>query len=430
MIAPSTFSRRQVLTGGLATAAVLALGSAVSARGETASVLSASKKDDLVTAAQETYAKLKAIFQQDRNYWRLGQTFDTIIDYFVVTQATAEATAFTSVALDRYAASRGSWYDDYAWWAISNLKAAQHKELFGDATDTFFKNSLECWQKMAPSTDVWNHAQALPKFAVLKPAVPGGVWNHAYDSSDTGSYNPLNPNGDPLGGYQNTVTNSLRLVLAARLTRHDGQAAGVYRDAMESAYRFLQDWLTMTRPGLEPLLNVFEPGKAVVRERISAYDSGLQLNGYRSRLAWAGDQGLVIGGLAERMEIVGKSDPTYPAMLGVIRQILAGVPNYLSVDGLLLPWWPDPSPGTAGKRPAGDPEDYRTGIGVYVRYLLALHQLNNDDLKEDLAPYRRFVTVNAQHVLNYPSVAERSVDATMVTLTNDLAILTVAIAMG
>jgi hypothetical protein len=430
MPSSSNFSRRQVLTGGLATAALLAAGSALPARAQTAPVLSASKKGDLTTAAQETYAKLKVIFQQDRNYWRLGQTFDTIVDYFVVTQAKAEAASFASVAFDRYAASKGSWYDDYAWWAISNLKAAQHQELFGHATDTFFKNSLECWEKMAPSASVWEHAQAIPKFAALKPAVPGGVWNHAYDPADTSSYNPLNPNGDPLGGYQNTVTNSLRLVLTARLTRHEGQATGVYRDAMENAYRFLQSWFTMTRPGFEPLLNIFEKDKAVVRERISAYDSGLPLNGYRSRLAWTGDQGLVIGGLAERMEIVGKNDPTYPDMLAVIRQILAGVPDYLAVDGLLLPWWPDPSPGTATKRPAGDPEDYRTGIAVYMRYLLALHQLNNDDLKTDLAPYRRFVTENAQHVLNYASVADRSVDATMVTLANDLAILVAAIAMA
>jgi hypothetical protein len=341
-----------------------------------------------------------------------------------------EAAEFGPVALDRYAASKGSWYDDYAWWAISNLKAAQHEDLFGDATDTFLESSLQCWQKMAPSMGVWERAQAVPKFARLKPAVPGGVWNHNYDPSDTGADNPLNPKGDVLAGYQNTVTNGLRLVLTARLTRYGPQAGSTYRDAMESEYRFLQTWLTMNRPGFEPLLNVFDKGKGVVRERISAYDSGLQLHGYRSNLAWAGDQGLIMGGMAERMKIVGKSDPSYSAMLAVVRQILAGVPDYLAVDGLLLPWWPDPSPGFGVSRPGGDPEDYRTGIAVFMRYLLALHQLNNEDLTADLAAYRRFVAINAQHVLNYPSVADRSVDATMVTLTNDLAVLVAAMAMG
>jgi hypothetical protein len=360
----------------------------------------------------------------------LGQTFDTIIDYFTVTQAAEEAARFSQLALDRYAASRGSWYDDYAWWAIANLKAGQHKELFGDATDVFYKNSLECWQKMAPSASVWEHAQANPKFAALKPAVSGGVWNHDYDASETGGYNPLNPNGDPLGGYENAVTNGLRLVLTARLTRHDGHGASVYRDAMENVYQFLQSWFTMKRPGFEPLLYVFEKNKAVVRERISAYDSGLQLHGYRSRLAWAGDQGLVIGGLAERMQIVGKSDPTYPAMLAVVRQIMAGVLDYLAVDGLLLPWWPDPSPGTSPRRPGGDPEDYRTGIAVYMRYLLSVHGMNNDELKSDLVPYQKFVAANAQHVLEYPSASHRNVDAAMVTFTNDLAILTAALAMA
>jgi hypothetical protein len=424
------FSRRQFLTGGLAAAgAAVVLGSGLPAQGQTP-VLSASKKADLTTAANATYSKLKDVFQQDRNYWRLAQTFDTIVDYFIVTNATAEAAAFAQVAFDRYAASKGSWYDDYAWWAVANLKAAEHPELFGDATAAFFRNSLACWQRMAPSPAVWAQVQANPKLAPLKPAVPGGVWNHGYDTADDGAYNPLNPNGDILGGYQNTVTNGLRLVLTARLARHAGDAAGPYRDAMESEFQFLQAWFTMARPGFEPLLNVFDKDKAVVRERISAYDSGLQLHGYRSRLAWAGDQGLIIGGLAERMALVGKADPTYPAMLAVVRQILAGVPDYLAVDGLLLPWWPDPSPGFSTKKPGGDPEDYRTGIAVYMRYLLLLHLQNNDDLKADLAPYKAFVTANARHVLEYPSIADRSVDATMVTLTNDLAVLVAAMAMG
>jgi hypothetical protein len=397
--------------------------------GQTAPSLPASKKADVGTAAQETYIRLKDVFQRSRNYWRLGQTFDTIIDYFTVIEAAEEAEAFSQLAFERYAASKGSWYDDYAWWALANLKAAERKELFGPATDTFYKYSLECWKKMAPSTAVWEHVQAEPKLAAAKPAVPGGVWNHSYDASDTSGYNPLNPNGDTLAPYQNTVTNGLRLVLTARLTRHDSHATS-YRDDMDKEYKFLQAWFTMNRPGVEPLLYLFEKDKAVVRERISAYDSGLQLHGYRSRLAWAGDQGLIIGGLAERMEIVGKSDPSYPLMLTVVRQILAGVPDYLAVDGLLLPWWPDPSPGAGARRPGGDPEDYRTGIAVFMRYLLCLHGLNNDDLKSDLAPYRAFVTANARRVLEYPSTDHQSVDAAMVALTNDLSVLTAALAMA
>ena len=188
----------------------------------------------------------------------------------------------------------------------------------------------------------------------------------------------------------------------------------------------------MSRAGFDPLLHVFSAtkDKAVVRERISCYDSGVKLNSYRPDLAWAGDQGLIIGGLLERMEIVGKEDPTYPAMLTVVRQILAGTREYLAVDGRLLPWWPDPSPGTGGRRPGGDPEDYRTGIGAYMRYLLHVHLLNHEDLTQDLSVYHGFVYGNAQHVLQSPSPTDGNVDAVMVSLTNDLAILTAAMVMA
>ena len=116
-------------------------------------------------------------------------------------------------------------------------------------------------------------------------------------------------------------------------------------------------------------------------------------------------------------------------MLSVIRQILAGIPDYLAVDGQLLPWWPDPSPGFSSQKPAGDPADYRTGIAVFMRYLLAVYLLNNADLKAALAPYRDFAVANARHVLRYPSVMDRNVDASMSALTNDLAVLTAVIAL-
>ena len=130
------------------------------------------------------------------------------------------------------------------------------------------------------------------------------------------------------------------------------------------------------------------------------------------------------------MEIVGKENPTYPAMLTFVRQILAGMREYLAVDGRLLPWWPDPFPGTGPRRPGGDAEDYRTGPGVYMRYLLRAHLLNHADLTQDLAAYHAFVYGNAQHVLQSPSPTVGNVDAVMVSLTNDLAILTAAMVMA
>jgi hypothetical protein len=387
--------------------------------------------EDLQPAAQRTYASLKTVFAQSRNYWRLGQTFDTVIDYLAVT-GDPDAGAFAQLALERYAASRGSWYDDYAWWGIANLKAAQNPRLFGDSTRLFYNHALECWQKMAPGTAVWDAAQKFPSLQAAKPAVEHGVWNHTYDPKEDSSYNPLNPRADSLSPYQNTVTNALYLVLAARLSRYPGNTDPQFAQAAEREYAFLQTWFNLSRPGFDPLLNVFSPArdKAVVRERVSCYDSGVKLNSYRPDLAWAGDQGLIIGGLLERMEIVGREHPTYPAMLTVVRQILAGTREYLAVDGRLLPWWPDPAPGTGARRPAGDAEDYRTGPGVYMRYLLHAHLVNHADLAQDLLPYHAFVYENARQVLQAPSPTAGKADAVMVALTNDLAILTAAIVMA
>jgi hypothetical protein len=70
--------------------------------------------DELKKAAQRTYEDLKHVFQKSRDYWKLGHTFDTIIDYFIVTDGSdGEAAVFGKLALERYTASRGSWYDDY-----------------------------------------------------------------------------------------------------------------------------------------------------------------------------------------------------------------------------------------------------------------------------------------------------------------------------
>lgn len=388
--------------------------------------------EELEPAAQRTYAALKSLFAQSRNYWRLGQTFDTLIDYLAVTGSTDEAKTMAQLALERYAATRGSWYDDYAWWGIANLKAAQSPRLFGDDTKVFYDHALECWKKMAPSTGIWDSARQFPNLQPAKPAVEHGVWNHGYDAKDDSGSNPLSPRVDSLSPYQNTVTNALYLVLAARLSRNPGNTDPQFAQATEDEYEFLQTWFTMSRAGFDPLLYIFSAAKdkAVVRERISCYDSGIALNSYRPGLAWAGDQGLIIGGLLERMEIVGKADPTYSSMLTVVRQILAGTREYLAVDGRLLPWWPDPSPGTSPRRPGGDPEDYRTGTGVYMRYLLHAHLLNHEDLAQDLTPYHAFVYGNAQHVLQAPSPTIGNVDAVMVALTNDLAILTAAMVMA
>src|ERR1035441_1108579 len=64
----------------------------------------------LKKAAQRTYEDLKHVFQKGRDYWKLGHTFDTIIDYFIVTDGgDGEAAVFGKLALEQIgrAAGRG-----------------------------------------------------------------------------------------------------------------------------------------------------------------------------------------------------------------------------------------------------------------------------------------------------------------------------------
>ena len=169
--------------------------------------------------------------------------------------------------------------------------------------------------------------------------------------------------------------------------------------------------------------------KAVVRERVSSFLSGEMDRpgeGYRSDLAWTGDQGLILGGLVDRMRIVPSGSAEYEALLGIARQILAGTMDYL-VDtepdkrGILLPWRPGDAPG-------GDDPDYRTGIGVFMRYLLYAYQ-NNTDLKSDLRQENAqvFVRANAEYVV-HNSDRPQSEDR-VVNLTNNLATLVAAVGM-
>ena len=139
------------------------------------------------------------------------------------------------------------------------------------------------------------------------------------------------------------------------------------------------------------------------------------------KLAWAGDQGLILGGLVDRMRYT-SSAMEYAEMLGTAVQILGGVRDHLAVDGILQPWTPGQPP------PAGDEGDYCTGVAVCMRYLLYAWQ-NNTDLHVELAKpaYQQFIRTNAERVIAQPSDCNTD---EMANLINDLAVLVTAIGMG
>jgi hypothetical protein len=377
--------------------------------------------DEIKKAAHDTFVVLKSLFQDPscNVNWRLGHSFDTIVDYLVTNPADADG--FGKIAIAKYADVKNHWYDDFGWWSIATLNASQHKDLFGAVVcGQFQKIAVSCWTSLGAATGVWDKWKANELFAPLEPNFPGGVWNSDWDSTAGAGCNPLNPK-DELCGYQNTVTNGLYLVSASRLHRFFND--GKYRAAAEREYAFLLRWFINTRSSLLNYYDLNDKSRAVVRERVPRYKSSAKVYGYRPTFAWAGDQGLILGGLVDRM--LNEPDPN-DQMLGFAENILAGTKEYLTVDGILLPWWPDPAPD-------GDRYDYRTGTGVFMRYLSYAYQskLKKPDLKTYLTKnYWDFVRENVEYVLQYPSPKTGTdPNALLITLTNDLATLVAGIVM-
>lgn len=390
--------------------------------------------DDYRAAAKQRFGILKGNFPLSANFWRLGYSFDTIVDY--LTTSPADATGFGQIALDRYTQSSGTWaphpwYDDFGWWGIAGLKASQQPDLFGDLTEQFKAVALACWYGMdSKAPYVWDRADQ-QQFRAMQPRFEGGVWNSDWHDDETEDCsrrcNPLRP-CDGLCGFQNTVTNGLYLVLAARLVLYLPRTPD-YLSQAKREYEFLKTWFRA--PQVDPLLKHIALDKAVVRERVTAYCSGEKPWAYDEAMAWAGDQGLILGGLVDSMSIVKKPSSDYDEMRDTAMVILTGTTDYLvdKTSGLLQPWTPGMGP------PGGDTWDYLTGIGVFMRYLLYAYQ-HNPELKAKLRSpdYQKFIRTNADHVLRGRVPGEDLgdeplVDRVMIHATNDLATLLAGIVM-
>ena len=89
--------------------------------------------------------------------------------------------------------------------------------------------------------------------------------------------------------------------------------------------------------------------------------------------------------------------------------------------GVLQPW-------TSGD--GGDPGDYATGIGVFMRYLLYADQRNVLGMRKITrgTDYQKLIDANVQAVLNN-TVPRDDAEDRLTHLTNCLAILVAAIAM-
>lgn len=392
---------------------------------------------DYRAAARKKFAALTPLFAGCNNYWRLGTSFDTAIDYLQLDDRGLEA--FCRTALERFEATQGAWYDDFGWWGISMLRASQLK-IPGELAAKFKAHSKACWSHMdQAATTVWN-PQTQAQYPEFGPLVAGGVWNACWSGADG-----CRLGGDPQGqlaGIQNTVTNGLYWVLASRW--YLASKNQDFRDKAERQARFLFQWFTQTPADDSLWMKVAGPfPSGLVRERVSKFApyKGTQLRQayFDHRVVWSGDQGLVLGGLVDRLAMLAPGGLDYESTLAKAREVVYGVYDRL-VDKrtrLLQPWLP--TPVTCHNAPGDDWEDYSTGPSVFWRYLLYAWN-NNAQLKEMLSTqgFRDVLRANAEQAARNPdnpsppctvTADENACCYPMLALSNDLAALTAAAVM-
>jgi len=347
------------------------------------------------------------------NYWQIGCIFDSLIDYlrqdasFPTRKVTEQQVQkFMSDSYDFYQKlvtdrCNYSWYDDFAWWGIACSKAfdTSYDVVFGNLKGRYQQISLATWETVKNgkcdhvhfgAPNVWEHCDQ-DLFSVCKPKFEGGVWQYdifgdvrLYEDSSANPSTPIDltarvveydsctqgkqkinipdSGAQTLGPFQLTVVNGLYFVLANRL------AAFGFEDqkTADAVFQFFKSWLEVSNP--QPLFQAVGGGK-LIRERVSAYYDGTAVNGWNADTSWGGDQGLVLGALADYKRYF--KDPSRIQWIDPwLTQIMGGVSGSMkgtTTDGVtfLMPWFP-----TDGNWfESTDANDYSSGIGVYMRYL-------------------------------------------------------------
>ncbi len=424
----------------------------------------------------DTFDALSTLFKSSGNSWRLAQSLDTILDYFMLNPSKAKA--FIPIILDRYhdyyidpnanelggnasyqqsyptTAQSCWWYDDYNWWTIAMLKASSMEEAFGkEYTAVFAGISRFCWDTVFRNgTQVWRNSKTLygDYFDRFKPRFEGGVWNYPY-SKDPIQFvpdTPLDPNPnldqhlgiktdvlalpDKLRGIQNTVTNALNLIASARMA--EKMEASNNPNILTTATNqlsFLLKWFAVKDKSLSLYCRFDENDTGLARERVSSYKIlNYPVHAYDENLIWLGDQGLVLGGYAEMLSHLEKDSADCKSCMAYIEGIIKGVNDKLANNSQLYPWFHLDS-NSLGDSPGGDDADYLTGLGIYFRYLLNLYE-NYPAIKsfmdEQGIPKISVINVNNYYcnIDNYPN----DEGAHFTVLTNKLAVQLAAYKMN
>lgn len=232
---------------------------------------------------------------------------------------------------------------------------------------------------------------------------PGGAWNSPIYSDQCPYPSPayVGDNG-ALNPAQNTVTNTLFALLSLRLFQasanhqHDAvfQAANLDVNACLASWQHQAEWFdrwcqdkTLTPDQTLSTIPADSSDFLLIRERVSTYlDSTTNTvywdPNYDSNRVWTGDQGLMLAVLREGQALQVKA-PTFAApealVAAVFRYGYAERSYNSSSQKCLfpLPWLELGTRGDARFRvaaPGGDPGDYRTGVAVFMRYLLQAYE--------------------------------------------------------
>ena len=466
---------------------------------------------DYRKAAEVEYEKLLDawIYQGGPDYkhtlmWYQGNALDTLIDYVSITQDKKEGSVLGGYISELYDArlKEGDWWDDFGWWGIAFLNAAKNHNILGEKETEYMKNAARCLEEhMDQATQVWAMANegdcipcinaSPPDWYRFEPRFSGGVWNAAFAGLNTGTPTQQkcrpSDSGIPLGTpeddcslltpMQNTVTNGLYLVLNTRYYLQNPQIREVRRDRTLAIYGWLKNWMDLEDQEVSQCpvnkekpnpLNKIKPSllnseTGLVRERVSTYIQDTKqspscftgVKWYEQDLSWAGDQGIVLGGLVDILNSNLTEDNKW--LLEKAKGILDGVKDHMTkgmsgskhdklAPEILRPWtrfdgWgpddikdttftspggfgfgdPDyPSPGdreyekvcscdnlkkdppcpSEPPKVAVDPTtNYIAGPGIFMRYLLYAYR-NNKDLRDHIRSneYLAFLKANADAV--------------------------------
>lgn len=337
----------------------------------------ATPDDDPKAKATAAFNALLSAVDKDKNirldYWMMGNALGSLIDYcfFISPDSWQNLNSVYQAKLNSPSFKKdiqGLWFDDYLWWAVGALELLYN---FPDQEQRAYWGQIfqDCWSYAGPGTTVWEDAvRKYGNFQQYRPRFDGGIWNAEW--TEKGPWQEWKPDkNEPGGGHyednclygiQNSVTNALRLIAAAKGMYFFPAVCG---PAIKAQFGFFQSWFDKKLEA-DSLLYRFKDAQenelVLMNERVRVFAEGGRDAQCDYGFRWTGDQGLLLRGLIEltRTQFANEAD-----VLPLAKQIIYGAANKLVQQNELQPWITD------SRIPAGDSDDYISGTGVFLRHL-------------------------------------------------------------